>query len=490
MGFDTISEYEEKLSKLEGIESLLHFDKTTGMPKKAVEQRGGQIGLINTHHHNLLTSDELYEALQEADDEDLDFVKQKRVERLKKDVKKARSLSESWVEEFSELTSEAESVWEEAREEDDYEKFKPYLKKLISMKKEYADKIDSEKEPYNVLLDDFEEGMTKEKLTTFFDELKPRLISLLDEIKQSKEYERETGLENKEFDIDKQREMANDVAESILKDTKRYQIRESAHPFTIRINPDDVRITTRVHEDNLYSIVSTVHESGHALYELGFDRDHWRTVLADAPSFGIHESQSRFWENHVFLDRQYLKGKYEEMKDRFDLDVSFEAFYKHMNRVEPGLIRVEADEVTYTLHVIIRFEIEKALFEGNLDVEELPKAWNNKYEEYLGVSPESDAEGVLQDVHWSHGSFGYFASYSLGSVYASMLAEEAEEDIDGFVEKLEDEEFDDIRAWLKKNIHEEGRLYQPENLIEKVTGSGLDADTYMAYLREKFLEIY
>lgn len=490
-----ISEHEEELKVLEGISNLLHFDNRTQMPKKAGKQRAKQDALISGKMHEVQSSATLKRALDKAVKHEnfnkLSFIEQRRVKRLIKDVHKARALPQSFVIEYSELVSEAESVWQEAKETSNYDLFKPYLKKIIAKKKEYAKLINKEKPVYDVLLDDYEEEMTKEKLDEVFGNLRPKLVALLEKIKKSPRFGKKTIFENKKVPANVQRKHANKLAKLILKDENKFILRESSHPFSTTINPDDVRITTAVRDNPIFCLSSTTHEAGHSLYESQIGKDLRYTVLHDGVSLGIHESQSRFFENHVLEDKHFLKKLRKEMEEDvpFLKSVSDDDFYYAFNKVEPGFIRIEADELTYSLHVIIRYEIEKGIFNGTYDVDNLPKVWNDKYEEYLGIRPETDAKGILQDVHWSSGAMGYFPTYSLGSMYSATIRKKMSEDLD-FRKLLENRDFDPIRSWLKERVHKHGRTFKPEELRKKATGDVLRSDDYIEYLTEKFSDIY
>lgn len=490
-----ISEHEEELKVLEGISNLLHFDNRTQMPKKAGKQRAKQEALINQRIHNIKTSSKLKIALDKAlkkeNFENLSFTEKRRVKRLNKDVYKARAVPEEFVVELSKLQNRAQTSWENAKEKNDFESFKPYLKKLIEKNKEYASFIDKNKKPYEVLLDDYEEGMTTKKLDNVFGNLKPKLVGLLEKIKKSPRFGEKTIFENKKIPANVQRKHSIKIVKTILKNEETYLVGESAHPFSCEVNPDDHRITTSIRENPICSLSSSAHEAGHALYEAQIAKNLRYTSLQEGASTGIHESQSRLFENHVLENKYFLKKLKKEMEEDvpFLKSVSDDDFYFAFNKVEPSFIRTEADELTYNLHIIIRYELEKAMIEGNIDLGDLPNLWNKKYEDYLGITPPNNSKGILQDVHWSGGYFGYFPTYILGSMYSATVMKKMREELD-VDECLKKHELQPIRDWLKERVHKHGRTFKPEELRKKATGDVLRSDDYIAYLTEKFSDIY
>ncbi|MDD4962111.1 MAG: carboxypeptidase M32, partial [Candidatus Marinimicrobia bacterium] len=324
-----------------------------------------------------------------------------------------------------------------------------------------------------------------------FGGLKGGLVDLVRRIAAAESID-ETPLRQK-FDTDKQWEFGMKIAEAIGLDLSRARQDRSAHPFTIGIHPDDVRITTRLNEKALLSgLFSTIHESGHAIYEQGLPKEYFGTPLCAAASYGIHESQSRLWENVVGRSREFWEYALPLLKARFPQlkGVGIEDWYRMINIVKASPIRVEADEVTYSLHIMLRFDIESKIINEGLKVSELPELWNAKVREYLNITPKNDAEGVLQDVHWSFGGFGYFPSYAMGNLYGAKLMEKAEHDIPGFWNKIKKGEFLPLKEWLNEKVHKHGRFYDPEDLIKKISGAPLSAESFMDYLEKKYSEIY
>jgi carboxypeptidase Taq len=414
------------------------------------------------------------------------------VEKYDKKIKKWSKLPHSFVEEMSRLIPESHNAWEQAREKNNFKKFQPFLEKMVALKRKEAKLIDPSEHPYNVLLDDFEEGMTVEQLDEVFPKLRNGLIKLIDQIKSTEKYKQQKDvLGKKKFPIEQQKEIVTELKEMLFLDPA-YSVQSIAvHPFMTRISPDDVRITTNYREGQpFFSFGSTAHESGHALYELGFDPKLMYTILYGAPSLAIHESQSRFWENQICRGKDFWNHYYSNYKKKFqdDLnDVSKEEFYSLMNQVKPSFIRIESDEVTYCMHVIIRYELERALLDGSLEVKDLPKAWNEKYTEYLGITPKKDSEGVLQDVHWSEGLIGYFPTYALGTMYSSMLYNKMKEEVPSIETNISKGDLKVVLDWLRKNVHVKGSTKLADEIV---TEEGLTEKDYLEYLNEKYLEIY
>ncbi|MFT4260850.1 MAG: carboxypeptidase M32 [Candidatus Woesearchaeota archaeon] len=488
-----LKQIDSKILNLKGIVSLLSFDQQTLMPKKAAKERAEQIALLSVEIHKLMTGDELFETLQALKEKKsyrkLSILNKAYVDKFLKEVKRIRKLPEEFVEEFSRLTSNAHMVWEEAKQKNDFELFKPYLEKIVEMSRQKAKLIDSTKNPYDVLMYDYEKELTTKKVDEVFIPLKKEIISLLEKIKKSKNYNKETVLKNVSFE--NQMAINKKIAELVLEKKQNWAFAQSIHPFTTTISPSDVRITTKVLEDNpLSSFTSTAHESGHALYELNFGKNIKGTFLAHAAGLGVHESQSRLWENQVFKSEDFWNGFYEEYKDQTGLDLSKEDFFLHLNKVKPNLIRVEADELTYGLHIIIRYELERDLMNQKLEVKDLQKAWNNKYKEYLGLDVPNDSLGVLQDVHWSSGYIGYFPTYLIGSIYSATIFNTIKKKNSNLQEEIKNKDFSFIRTWLKHNIHSHGATLLPEDLIEYACGSGLTPKDYVNYLNDKYKKLY
>lgn len=485
-----LDEAEARLAELGQIGALLHWDRSTEMPRAAMKHRAGVMSSVSTEAHALVTSAKLRSALAELTRAGLRGSAKRRIERYDREASRARKLPASFVRRLAEVSAEAEHEWESAKQRSDFARFRPYLEEIVTLKHEEARLIDARRDAYDVLLDEFEEGMTAARIEQVFAEVRDGLRELLARVRGSNRF-REASQLPKRFSIPGQKAFSERVAREMLGDGEDWVLRESVHPFTTAIAPSDVRLTTAYREDNLSSIHATIHESGHALYELGLKRVFGTSILAEAPSLGIHESQSRFWENNVGRSYAFWQRRYAQLrKDLPELaGVRLERFYRDSNRVEPSLIRIYADEMTYPFHIIIRFEIERALIDGSLDVRDVPRVWNAKYREYLGIEPPNDAQGCLQDVHWSMGAIGYFPTYLIGTIYAAQIAAAMERDI-GLREQLKTGEFDPIRDWLFEHIHKRGQTALADDIIKRATGSRLDPHVFLSYLAEKYSAIY
>jgi len=396
------------------------------------------------------------------------------------------------VREFSELRSKAEVVWEDAKNNNDFNAFAPYLEKLIAAKKELLKYRGVNKPLYDLLLDDYEEGLTMEVCDEFFGKLKAGIVPLLKKVMQSEKVI-DTSFKNIPVPVETQRKISTFLAEKIGYDLNCGMIRESAHPFCSSRGRDDVRITTTYHEnDFLNSVYSVLHECGHAIYEQNKKDEIANTVLDDGISMGIHESQSRFYENVIGRSKEFWEFICDDLKEFLPAEfanVTPHMFYEAVNVAKPSLIRIEADELTYCLHIMLRYEIEKMMFTEGVDVCDLPRIWNEKVEEYLGITPPNDTRGVLQDIHWSNALMGYFPSYAIGSAYAAQWLAYIEKEMDVRA-LIKQGDFATITAWLKKHIHAHGSIYTPADLVNKIAGEPLNADYYIDYLNKKFSAVY
>jgi len=389
----------------------------------------------------------------------------------------------------------AHGVWAEARAEDDFGKFQPSLEKIIDMARRYAEFFAPYDHVYDPLLDIYEPGMKTSEVRAIFKALRSEQVALLKTIKSSPQVENDFLYQS--YDVQKQWDFGVEVVTKYGYDWKRGRQDKSAHPFTTSFSINDVRITTRFLPDYIGSaLFSTMHEGGHGLYEQGVSQAYERTPLGikeSGSSLAIHESQSRMFENLMGRSQSFWSHFYPRLQEFFPTQLSgvdLDTFYKGINKVEPSLIRVEADEATYNLHVMLRLEIEIALLEGKLEVKDLPEAWNSRMEDYLGITPPNDAQGVLQDVHWSSGLFGYFSTYALGNLISAQLWEVMEKDMPTMYEQMGSGEFGDILDWVRTRIHVHGRKYDPQELVQQVTGSKIDAAAYMRYLNTKYSQIY
>ena len=495
---DFIYKQQKELSTLGGIGALLGWDQMTYMPPKGAMERSEQSALISKLSHEKVISDNFWNHVQTLSNPDIfSNISDKDkavVKRLEKDLEKARKIPSDFVERMSKTTTLAYQSWEDARKKNDFKVFSPSLEKIINLEKEYADYINLPGPKYNSLLDDYEEGMTVDKLRQEFSYLKSNLIDLLNNIKSTKTYEGQESL-NVRFDESTQRNLCKMVVEKMLLTQESSRLDVSTHPFTTTMGNDDVRITTSFERPSpLFSFFSTIHEAGHGLYEQGMPRDEYKdTVISDSPSLGLHESQSRFWENQIARSKAFWNYFYPVFKDNASQqfsNIDFDAWFREINLVKPSLIRVEADELTYCLHVILRFEIEADLMDDKIGVNELPDVWNSKMNEMLGVTPQSDVEGVLQDMHWSGGSFGYFPTYAIGTIYASQLFNKLIEQNNNVFNEIERAEFGNILNWLRENIHRHGRLMTADEIIKNTCGEGLNSRIFVNYLKDKYYVLY
>ena len=382
---------------------------------------------------------------------------------------------------------------EEAKEKNDFSMLQPYLEKIVDYKRRFIDYWGYEDNKYNVLLNQYEPGMTTDVLDKVFGELREAIIPLLKNITESTQ-KPDTSMLFKPFPKEKQKEFSTMILKVLGYDFAAGRLDETAHPFQISLNPGDVRVTTKYDEKDFRTAVfGTIHECGHALYEQNISKDLVGTPLCSGASMGIHESQSLFFENFIGRNEAFWKKYYPALKKmsngQFD-NIDLEDFYKAINVAGPSYIRIEADELTYPLHIIIRYEIEKELFNGNLEVKDLPRVWNEKMEEYLGIKPRNDQEGVLQDIHWSGGDFGYFPSYALGYLYAAQFKNAMLKDIPEFDSCLEQGDVAPIRQWLTDHVHQYGKLKKPIDILKDVTGEGLNAKYLIDYLTEKYTKVY
>ncbi len=485
-------ELDAKLKSIQYFMNLTGVDEATIAPKKSVKGRSVALSELSKIYYDAFINDEnkkLFEEIEKittlTEDETAKFTF------IKNEYNKLACIPKEEYAQYTKLETLALKSWEEAKEKDDYSIFSPYLKKIIQFKKKYIKWRGLDGHPYDTLLEDFEPGLTVEKCDTFFNHIKAELVPLIQKISAKSDFITET-IFNKEYAVDKQKELSYKLLEVLNYDLDAGLLSESVHPFTTAMTKDDVRITTHYHKNAiLSSIYSTIHEAGHALYDQNVSDDIGFSLLATGVSMGIHESQSRFYENNIAHSKVFVDVLCKKLEEVFGKEYSFEPdkCYKEVNISKPSLIRIHADELTYPLHIIIRYEIEKEIFEGKLEVKDLPNAWNDKYEEYLGVRATSDAYGVLQDVHWSFGGFGYFPTYAIGSAFSAqiMAAMQKDTDVNGCIKE---ENFEPINNWLHEKIHQYGCMKTPEWLMINSTGETLNPTYYTDYLKEKYSALY
>lgn len=481
------------------VSSVLGWDQQTQMPPMGASTRARQLSLMSKITHDLFVSQEteklIVAAEQEAVDLDPDSDDAAFVRVSRRDFNKEAKLPTELVQKLAEVTAIAHEDWASARAASDYSKFVPSLEKIVDLERQVTDCLGYKNERYDALLDQYEPQMTAEEVRTVFNMIKPATVALVKAITDKGVDTVDDSVIKRNFDIDKQREFGLQVVQAIGFDLKRGRQDKAVHPFCTSFSKNDVRITTRFDPNFLpAALFGSIHETGHALYELGVGDRYDGNTLGGGASLGVHESQSRFWENLVGRSRSFWIHFYPKLQETFKGvldDVTLEQFYRAINRVEPSLIRVEADEVTYNLHIMLRFEIEVELLEGRLSVKDAPAAWNAKCEEYLGLTPPDDAQGILQDVHWSFGGIGYFPTYTIGNIISVQLYETAEKDFSGKLpEIIAGGEFHLLKEWLGEHIHQWGRKYTPSELVKRATGRPMDAEPYLRYLKNKFDEIY
>lgn len=491
---DKYREIQEKQKAYGYVLNIVGWDSQTEAPKKAFEYRAKMLSVISKDLFQLATSQEtqdvIYGLYNKIDD--LEDSIQREIKKAKKQLDKTTKIPEHEFVEYQTLLNLSQRVWEEAKETNDWDLFKGNLSKLIDYNKKFISYYKLDKDPYDVLLDDFEEGMSMTEYDRFFDTLKSDLVPFVRRVlKDGKPLNNDFTLDY--FDPKKQKEFCEYLVDVFAFDREKGLMKESVHPFTWNTHPSDVRFTTR-YLDNLVfsSIFAAIHELGHATYEQQVDEKWNVTGLNGGTSMGIHESQSRFYENVIGRSYEFWKVHYPKFQEIFKEEtkgISLEDFYRATNKVEASLIRVEADELTYALHIMLRYEIERKLFSNEIDVEDLPKIWNEKMEEYLGVVPNNDADGVLQDVHWSAGLFGYFPTYALGTAYAAQFYNQMKKEID--VEKaILENNIKVINDWLKDKIHQFGGSKTPKELLLDVTNEEFNPKYYVEYLIEKYTKLY
>jgi len=485
----------EEITDLNYISALLGWDQQTYMPSGGAEARGNQLALLGRLAHERSTSAELGKLLDElkpyAASLDPDSDNARLVKMTARDYDKATRVPSSHIVALAQATTLGQQAWMEARQQSDFSIFRPHLEKIVALRQEYASFFPNVDHPYDALLDDFEPGMKTADVKVIFKDLRPKLVGLIKAIAAKPQVD--DSFLHQPFDQGKQWSFGEEVITKFGYDWKRGRQDKSAHPFTTEFGLNDVRITTRVDPDFLNPMLfGTMHECGHALYSLGAAPELARTGLERGASLAFHESQSRMWENLVGRSLPAWEYFYPRLQEVFPQlsTVPLDRFYKGINKVQPSLIRTEADEATYNLHIMLRLDIEIALLEGKVAVKDLPDIWNTNMKEYLGIIPPDASTGVLQDVHWSGGMIGYFATYALGNLISAQLWEKINLAIPNLNEQFRTGKFESLLAWLRENIHRHGAKFEPQELMQKITGSKIDSAAYIRYLTKKFGEIY
>ena len=477
--------------------SVLGWEQQTYMPPGGAAARAEQLATLEGLAHRLFVTDKigalLDDLMQAADGWDYDSDEASLLRLVIRKYERARRIPSELVAEIARTTALAQEAWVRARKDSDYPIFKPHLQQVLSLRRQQAECLSPYEHIYDPLLDEYEPEMKTAEVRAMFASITDELIELVSAISACADAVSDEALHG-DFDIDRQRAFGLEVVQKFGFDLERGRQDEAPHPFCTSFSRDDVRITTRFDGSFLSAaLFGTLHEAGHALYEQGVAPELARSGLDTGISLGVHESQSRLWENLVGRSRPFWRHFFPRLQAAFPgalSAVGLETFYRAINRSGPSLIRVEADEVTYNLHIIIRFELELDLLTGALQLDDLPAAWNDKYELYLGVRPDNDAEGVLQDIHWSMGAIGYFATYSIGNLLSVQLLNCAREALPNLDADISTGDFGALLGWLRENIHCHGSKFTPRELVQRVTGGAMDARPYMRYLREKYSDIY
>jgi carboxypeptidase Taq len=484
----------EETSRLGGIMGILHWDQEVIMPSGAAESRARQMGVLAGTIHDKSTDPEIGKLLDALDKENsFNAFEQCNIREARREFDMETKVPKNLVMELAELSSKGHQVWVKARAENKFSDFAPTLKQLVELKKRWAEYVSPELPSYDANIDLYERGATMDEITPVFETLKAELIPLIRDIQES-DYKPDASFLSGNFPVDKQEGLGRRISEEMGFAFDRGRMDVSVHPFCGGSHPTDVRITTRYRTDNfIESLYAVIHETGHGLYEQGRMEEGRDLPASEALTMGIHESQSLFWERMIaqspaFCNR-YLPLIAETFPEKFNA-VSNEQLYEAVNVSEPSYIRVEADEVTYPMHVILRYEIEKGLFDGSVEINTLPELWNSKMKEYLGVEPPSDTLGVLQDTHWSGAAFGYFPSYTLGAIYASQFYQTLQQEKPDLENEIKSGNLATIRQWLNQKIHEKGRLLSVVDLVKQVTGDNLNPTVFLDYLKEKYRKIY
>ncbi|SCK04450.1 Putative metalloprotease ypwA [uncultured Clostridium sp.] len=497
---DLEKKFEEVKGYIGQIEYLTHsivlvdWDMRTNMPVKAGESRSKVLEYLSSQLFDMTTSTKVKTFIEELSPykDNMSLVQRRILEELERNYNETMKIPADRYVASVGATSRAQIAWEKAKEENDYESFKPHLQKVIDFSREFIDYWGYEGDKYNTLLEKYERGLTVEKLDKVFGELRDGIVEILENIKKSKKTI-DTNILKGNFDILKQKDLSLCILQKMGFDLEAGRLDVSVHPFTTNMGNKDVRLTTNYHKDEFTSaLFSTIHEGGHGIYEQNISDDLENTGLNIGASMAIHESQSRFYENIVGRSEEFttyllnLSRKYFEDFNK----ISPEEFYEAMNKVEPSFIRTEADELTYSLHIIIRYELEKDLINGRISLDQLPSEWNKKYKEYLGVEPTNDTDGVLQDVHWSASLFGYFPSYALGNLYGAQIYNTLLNEKPEIMKEVGEGNLRNLHSWLKENVHKFGSLYTPSEIIKRVTGEELNSKYFINYLKEKYYKIY
>lgn len=490
-----LQQYLDKTEQFNHVNTLLYWDMRTNTPKEGYGGHSSALTYFSTEQFAMETSDELLKMLEELSkpeeyqklDEKWRFV----VARMKEDMERDRKIPKEFYENFIRAQSDSENAWEEAKEKSDYSVFAPHLQKMIDLTAEMAHYTDPDREVYDALLDQYEKGMDSATIDRLFGQLKEELIPLVQKVLAAKQPD--DAKFRVSYDINAQREVQRLLLDYIGFDFARGTVGESMHPFTLNFSSKDVRVTNHFFEhDPLSAMYSAIHEGGHAIFEQNVNPEYDGTVAGSCRYMGIHESQSRFYENILGRNKNFWLPIYGDVQKLLPplREVSIDEFEREINHVRGSMIRTDADELTYCFHIILRYELEKAIFRGGVRATELPVLWNKKMYEYLGITPANDAEGILQDMHWSDGSFGYFPSYLLGGIYDGMYLEKINEELGSVDALLADGKISGITGWLNKKIHWYGSTRTPKEVLKAVCEKEVTAEPLIRYFKEKYTKVY
>ena len=493
MSYQELQNHMQRIADVNYAAATLGWDQETYMPPMAADFKARQLSTLSGISHQIFTGDHTDFLLKRAKlSHALTDREQKNIIQIEEDFIRQKKYPTAFVENMSKAVSAAFNAWQEARKQNDYTIFAPFLEKLIEIKKQECELLGYHAHPYNALLNLHEKNATVAELDILFSDVRKELVPFVQKLQAARQPDNRFFFQLYEKDL--QWKFGIDLLQQMGFDFSKGRQDLSSHPFTTSFSQHDVRVTTRINEQDFSEMIwSCIHEGGHALYEQGLPDTEYGMPLGEAISLGIHESQSRLWENNVGRSLAYWKHNFSVAQKYFPMQLeglSASDFFKGTNRVEPSLIRTNADELTYHFHVMVRYEIEKQIFEEKLNVSELPDYWNARYKEYLGIDVPDPAKGILQDVHWSHGSFGYFPTYSLGSFYAAQFFNQAKKEIPGLVSEIEQGNTQNLLHWLRKNIHCEGKYFTARELCEKITGEKLNFAYFMNYAKEKFGTVY
>jgi carboxypeptidase Taq len=478
------------VAALASLADVLAWDQRTMMPPAGTIHRGAHMALLERLQHERLVDPEVGRLIEELEPRlqslDPDSWEAATIRTASRDYRKAVQVPAELRGEMARAAAEAAPTWIEAKATSNFDLFLPVLERQVELRRRYIECFEKQDEPYDILLDDFEPEMKTAEVRRIFDEIKPELVELIADLRDR---EVDDSFLTGDFPIDVQESLDYEVIDLFGHRPNSWRIDPTEHPFASGAGIDDIRITTHYYPDEPKSLFATMHEYGHGLYSHQLPREYAHVPVGQYVSLGVHESQSRLWENLVGRSLPFWRFFYPRLQKRFSDQlgaVELERFYAAINKVQPSLIRIEADEVTYGMHVILRFELEQDIVNGRIELKDLPGLWAEKMEAYLGIEVPDDARGVLQDMHWSAGLIGYFSTYLLGTVMSVQIWHKADEQIGGLDEQLERGEFEPLREWLGEKIHSQGRKYVPEELLRHATGSTIDARPYLAYLKRKF----